>query len=112
MCLTATSPCSFQPKTSEEQSPRFQRLKRAFEDQMTEVYLLFYNHVLQYFVRFNLFLQREEPIIGVLQEQVYIYACYETMLLCNTCMYVPRIHLLMTAAVHTLTVHMMVIYGM
>ena len=37
---------------------------------MTEVYLLFYSHVLQYFTMFNLFLQRDEPIIVALYEQV------------------------------------------
>ena len=39
---------------------------------MTEVYLLFYSHVLQYFVHLNLFLQCNEPIIGVIHEQVAI----------------------------------------
>lgn len=37
---------------------------------MTEVYLLCYSHILQYFVGLNLFLQRDEPIIAALHEQV------------------------------------------
>jgi len=46
-------------------------LKTAFADKMTEVYLLCYSHVLQYFVRLNLFLQRDEPIIAAVHEQVH-----------------------------------------
>jgi len=46
-------------------------LKTAFADKMTEVYLLCYSHVLQYFVRLNLFLQRDEPIIAAIHEQVH-----------------------------------------
>lgn len=37
---------------------------------MTEVYLFFYNHVLDCFSRLNLFLQREEPVISVVHEEV------------------------------------------
>ena len=46
-------------------------MKTAFADKMTEVYLLCYSHVLQYFVRLNLFLQRDEPIIAAVHEQVH-----------------------------------------
>ena len=49
---------------------RFRRLQSIFSEKMTELYLLFYSHVLHGFVRLNLFLQREEPIIGVVYEQV------------------------------------------
>ena len=51
-------------------SPRFQRLKVAFGNQMTEIYLLFYQSALQIFVNFNKFLQREDPLVSVLSEQV------------------------------------------
>ena len=37
---------------------------------MTEVYLLFYHSALQLFVSFNQFLQREDPIIGVVSAQM------------------------------------------
>ena len=37
---------------------------------MTEVYLLFYQAVLQLFVNFNKFLQREDPIIPVVANQM------------------------------------------
>ena len=37
---------------------------------MTEVYLLFYQAVLQLFVNFNKFLQREHPIIPVVANQM------------------------------------------
>lgn len=56
----------------EESTPRFKRLQKNFEDDMTELYLLFYSHVLCYFSRLNLLLQREEPIIGIIDEQVAI----------------------------------------
>ena len=37
---------------------------------MTELYLLFYEAVLQTFVNFNKFLQREDPLIPVISEQI------------------------------------------
>ena len=37
---------------------------------MTEVYLIFYQASLQLFVTFNKFLQREDPIIGVILQQM------------------------------------------
>ena len=36
---------------------------------MTEVYLLFYQSSLQAFIQFNMFLQREDPIIPVVYDQ-------------------------------------------
>lgn len=47
-----------------ESQARFNRIKQAFSDPMTEVYLLFYQSALQSFINANLFLQREEPLIG------------------------------------------------
>ena len=47
----------------ENPSPRFKRLPSKFTDQMTEVYLFFYQNVLQSLIIFNLFLQREDPLI-------------------------------------------------
>jgi hypothetical protein len=37
---------------------------------MTEVYLLFYQAALQLFIRFNQFLQREDPIICAISAQI------------------------------------------
>ena len=37
---------------------------------MTEIYLLFYQAVLQTFVNFNKFLQREDPLIPVISNQI------------------------------------------
>lgn len=37
---------------------------------MTEVYLLFYQAVLQVFMDFNMFLQREDPLIAVIFKQM------------------------------------------
>ena len=42
---------------------RFRRLHALFHDPMTEVYLLFYQSSLQAFIQFNIFLQREDPIV-------------------------------------------------
>ena len=49
-------------------APRFDRLQLAFTKPMTEIYLLFYQAVLQTFVNFNKFLQREDPLIPVISE--------------------------------------------
>ena len=57
----------------EESTPRFRRLQSTFEDDINEVYLLFFSHVLSLFVKYNRFLQREEPIIGAIYEQVVDY---------------------------------------
>ena len=62
----------------EESAPRFFRLKEKFSNNMTEVYLLFYSHVLQFFVTLNLFLQKDEPIIGAVYDQVLLSACIAT----------------------------------
>ena len=43
--------------SSEGSQARFQRLKRLFEDPLTEVYLLFYQAVMPLFASFNKFLQ-------------------------------------------------------
>lgn len=49
---------------------RFDRLVKAYSDPMTEVYLLFYQATLQLFVNFNKFLQREDPILPIIAEQM------------------------------------------
>lgn len=56
--------------SKDESTPRFQRLQSILSDPATEVYLLFYSNVLHSFVRLNLFLQREEPLIGAVHEQI------------------------------------------
>ena len=40
------------------------------EDLMTEVFLFFYQYALQGFVNFNKYLQREEPLISRLHDQI------------------------------------------
>lgn len=54
----------------DEDSARFQRLHKAFEDEMTEVYLFFYNQVLEYFTRLNLLFQRDDPVIVIIHDKV------------------------------------------
>jgi len=51
-------------------SPWVQRLHAVFSTPMTEVYLLFYQSALQTFVHFNMFLQREDPLLPVLCQQM------------------------------------------
>lgn len=41
-----------------------------FEEPMTEVFLLFYQSALQTFLQFNMFLQREDPVIPVVYAQM------------------------------------------
>ena len=55
---------------TDDRSPRFQRLYSAFTKPMTELYLLFYEAALQTFVKFNTFLQREDPLIPIIYEQM------------------------------------------
>ena len=57
-------------KSEHEQQARFKRLQKAFSDPMTEVYLLFFQSVMPSFTHCNMFLQREEPLIHVLQPQL------------------------------------------
>ena len=37
---------------------------------MTEIHLFFYQSILQLFINFNMFLQREEPLIPLLYDQM------------------------------------------
>ena len=45
-----------------DSNARFRRLQQHFEDPMTEVYLYFYQAVLQQFVNVNKFMQLENPL--------------------------------------------------
>lgn len=56
----------------EENQPRLKRLRGAFSDPMTEVYLLFYQATIPVFTSLNLLLQRENPSIFLLQDEVYL----------------------------------------
>ena len=53
-----------------ESQARFKRLEKNFSDPSTEVYLMFLQSVLPSFTHCNQFLQREEPLIHVLQPQL------------------------------------------
>ena len=53
----------------DDTSDRSQRLKKAYTHPLAEVYLMFYHFVLQLFVKFNKFLQSEDPIIPVIWNQ-------------------------------------------
>ena len=55
--------------SNNENKSRFHKLCSLFKDPMTDIYLLFYQSVLQQFINFNVFLQREDPIIPVVDEQ-------------------------------------------
>ena len=56
--------------SQEESQPRFERLKTWFEDPMTEVYFKFHQSVIPNFTKFSLTLQREEPSIFLLEEEM------------------------------------------
>ena len=49
---------------------RFQSLHTLFLNPMTEIHLLFYQSALQVFVHFNMFLQREDPLIPVIHDEM------------------------------------------
>ena len=49
--------------SAEEPQARFRRLAALFSNPMTKLYLLFYKTVLSDLVKFNVFLQREDPAI-------------------------------------------------
>ena len=70
MLCTNTNTSYIHVHTPDETVPRFVRLQSAFASPMTEIYLLFYEAVLQTFVNFNKFLQREDPLIPVISEQI------------------------------------------
>lgn len=55
---------------TDDSNPRFGRLQSAFSNPMTEIYLFFYEAVLQTFINFNKFLQREDPLIPGICEQI------------------------------------------
>ena len=49
---------------------RSSRLQQAYSDPMAEIYLLFYQSALQLFINCNKFLQREDPLIPIMLEQM------------------------------------------
>ena len=53
--------------SEDESTARFQRLKKWFENPMTEIYLLFFQSILPTLNCTNKFLQRDEPLIHLLQ---------------------------------------------
>ena len=57
-------------KSENESQARFCRLSAAFEDPMTEVYLLFYESVLPTFTHINLLLLREDPNIYLVADAI------------------------------------------
>ena len=50
--------------SEEDKSPRFERLREHFENPMLEAYLLFYQFSSKVFVKLNLLLQKEDPLIS------------------------------------------------
>ena len=57
-------------KSENESQSRFKRLQKAFNDSITEVYLLFLQSILPVFTNANQLLQREEPLTHILQPQL------------------------------------------
>ena len=50
--------------------PKLKKLAELFESPITEVYLYFFQHVFPHFTHLNLFLQRDEPVIYLVHDQV------------------------------------------
>ena len=50
--------------SQEDKSPRFEILREHFENPMLEAYLLFYQFSLKVFIKLNLLLYREDPLIS------------------------------------------------
>ena len=57
-------------RSEHEHQSRFARLLQFFDEPMSEVYLLFYQHVLPVFTRLNLLLQREHPTIFLIVTEI------------------------------------------
>ena len=57
-------------KSNDESKPRFKRLQKAFSNPMTEIYLLFLQSVIPLFTKLNLLLQRQEPVIYLLDSSM------------------------------------------
>ena len=49
------------------------RLEKVYSSPLSEVYLFFYHATLQLFVNLNKFLQREDPIIYVMHDQLHSF---------------------------------------
>ena len=58
---------------ADDSNPRFGRIQLALSNPMTEVYLFFYEAILQAFIHFNKFLQREDPLIPVINDQIHSF---------------------------------------
>ena len=56
--------------SEDEQGNRFQRLYGAFDDPMTEIHLLFFQSTIAMFTKFNRFLQREDPLLYLMNTQM------------------------------------------
>ena len=54
----------------EENGPRFKRLVEHYSKPMTDIYLYFYQSVLQMFITFSLYLQRHDPQIPTLHDKI------------------------------------------
>ncbi len=57
-------------RSEHEHQSKFARLLQFFDEPMSEVYLLFYQHVLPAFTRLNLLLQREHPTIFLIPTEI------------------------------------------
>lgn len=57
-------------RSEHEHQSRFTRLLQFFGEPMSEVYLLFYQHVLPVFTRLNLLLQHEHPTIFLIPTEI------------------------------------------
>ena len=97
--------------SEDEPVSRFKRIHTAFSNPMTEVYLVFYQSALQVFIQLNLFLQREDPLIGAVNSflmgfikllsckfvpTVVVNASISFQHLLDTNQYLPRMNFLLS----------------
>lgn len=73
--LTPYASLRFYFLSEQESWARFKRLKDAFSDPLAEVYLLFFQASLQIFLQLKLFLQREDPLIGSMNQAMKRFLC-------------------------------------
>ena len=56
--------------SEQDTSPRLACLQNHFKNTLVEIYLLFYQSVLQVFIKFNSFLQHDDPLIARLHGSI------------------------------------------
>ena len=75
---------------SEDKSPRFERFREHFENPILEAYLSFYQFSLKVFIKLNLLLQREDPLISHVHGHIQRFLKKLTLKFLNSVRNSPR----------------------